>query len=152
MSLRRAYLILLRLYPREHRSCFAAEMAAVFAEGAVDRRRQGRASMARFTLTEMTGLVAGAWRERIAKLAHSLCHTGSYIDGRGLPDRLLMRPAGVAWESYYGSQTAGALAQEATVIIGPCLNAYQRFAFGSTLRRLVILACGTCRCGQAPVG
>jgi hypothetical protein len=145
------YSILLRLYPREYRMLFASEMTAVIAAAITDRWNEGRLPFISFALREVTGVVEGAGREQIAKLAHSLSHTSSYINGRGLPDRLLMRPAGIAWESYYGLFTTSALTQEATGGTGPCVNAYQRFAFGSTLRRLLILSFGTCRCGQAPL-
>jgi len=149
MSFRRAYEILLRFYPREHRRRFSAEMTAVFIEAEIHHTPDGWTALAGFVLKEMTGVLAGACREQIAKVAHSVCHTSSYISDRDLPNRLLMRPAGVAWEAHYESPRGCNLAREATQNVGPCLNAYQRFAFGSTLRRLIILACGGCRCGQA---
>jgi hypothetical protein len=96
MSLKRAYESLLRLYPRDYRARFAAEMSSAFDEAALERSRQGRISYARFASTELAGLAMGAAVEWIAKLT-----TDASVRGRSLPDRLLMRPPGVSWETHY---------------------------------------------------
>ncbi len=90
MSLRRIYRILLRSYPPDFKAFFAAEMTFAFDEGVIDCR--GRLSgLIAFMFAELTGLLSGACREWIARLAYSLSHTNSYINGRGLPDPLLMK-------------------------------------------------------------
>jgi hypothetical protein len=96
MTMKRAYEILLGLYPRDYRARFATEMSSAFEEASAERRRQGRVVYARFAISELTGLTIGAGIEWIAKLT-----TDSSIRGRSLPDRLLMRPPGVSWEAHY---------------------------------------------------
>jgi len=150
MGLRRIYCKLLQLYPPDYRALFAAEMAAAFDEAVIDRRRRPTGLIA-FMFAELTGLVMGACREWIARLAYSLSHSNGYIDGRGLPDPLLMRPAGIAWETHYGwgatrVAAAGRAAAGARHNVGPCLNAQQTFALASPFRRLAILICGCARC------
>jgi hypothetical protein len=146
MNFRAPYQIPLRLYPRDYRSLFAAEMLMVFEEMARERRRRGAAALVRFTLGEMLGLVAGAAAEWIAKLAYSVCHTNSYVAGHGGRDILRMRPAGVSWESFYGSESASAKAARGVNSI-VCVNAQQTFALGSHFRRLLMFASkGSCPC------
>jgi hypothetical protein len=58
--MKRAYDVLLRLYPREHRDQFAEEMTRVFEEASAERRALGWAWYVRFLLWEMSGLIAGA--------------------------------------------------------------------------------------------
>ena len=94
--MKRAYEALLRLYPYDYRALFAPEMSSAFEATANECRAQGGSIFVRFVLAELTGLVLGAWKEWIAKLT-----TGSAIRGRCLPDRRLMRPPGVPWDSYY---------------------------------------------------
>ena len=140
MSPKRAYRILLRLYPPDHRAVFGSEMLAAFDESAAERRRQGHAAFTRFILRELAGLVKGAGGEWLAKWLYGMRHSNSYISSRGLPDRLLMRPAGVGWDSFYLTHAAGASRLT-------CVNAQQTFAFASSLRRLLLLACGdSCQC------
>lgn len=72
--MKRAYELLLILYPRAHRAEFSDEMRQVFEAAAVERREQGRAAYAGFALSEILGLVVGAARawltpERAAQLA-----------------------------------------------------------------------------------
>ena len=100
--MRRAYEILLLLYPRDFRSSFGSEMLAAFESSAVEPRAQGR-TVYSFALKELIGLMIGAFAEWIAKLT-----TDSCLRGRSLPDRLMMRPPGVPWEAYYGSALADA--------------------------------------------
>jgi hypothetical protein len=90
------YRALLRLYPRDYRAAFAAEMSRAFGLAAGERRGQGRAAYLRFVLGESIGLIGGAASEWVAKLT-----TSRFIRGRSLPDRLKMRPPGVSWESFY---------------------------------------------------
>jgi len=140
MNSKRAYGLLLRLYPPDHRAVFASEMLATFDESAAAQRCQGRAIFARFILAELAGLVKGAGGEWLVKWSYNLRHSNSYISSRGLPDRILMRPAGVSWDSYYGPNSAKAHGLT-------CVNAQQTFAFGSSLRRLLLLACrDSCQC------
>lgn len=100
---RRAYDILLRLYPRDYRAMFAGEMRRAFAITSEERRSRGRSALVRFVACELTGLVKGVGAEWIAKLS-----TDGAIRGRTLPDRLHMRPPGVSWEAHY----AGAFPDE----------------------------------------
>jgi hypothetical protein len=64
-----AYRTLVRLYPREHRTWFGAEMQSVFDEAAREQRSRGRAAYLRFALAECAGLVIGSGRAWAAKLA-----------------------------------------------------------------------------------
>jgi hypothetical protein len=145
---------LLRLYPRDHRVVFAAEMVALFDEAVREQRRLGRGGSARFAIAELEGLLIGAAREWLAKLAYRVRHTNSYIDGRGLPDRLLMRPAGVSWEAYYsgglrygGFPEAKQAGSSGKPGAGACVNARQRFESGSSLVRLLLFTLGhSCQC------
>jgi hypothetical protein len=95
--MRRAYETLLRLYPRDFRAAFTSEMWAAFANSAAERRAQGRAIYFRFAFNELIGVLTGAIVEWVAKLT-----TDTSLRGRSLPDRLMMRPAGVSWEDHYG--------------------------------------------------
>ena len=90
------YRTLLRLYPRDYRAAFAAEMSRAFHLAARERRGQGRAAYVGFVLRELTSLMTGAAAEWIAKFT-----TSGFVRGRSLPDRLKMRPPGVSWESFY---------------------------------------------------
>jgi hypothetical protein len=64
-----AYKSLLRLYPLDHRARFNAQMLSDFQEVADECRSEGRGSFVRFVLAELSGLVAGAGVEWIAKLS-----------------------------------------------------------------------------------
>jgi hypothetical protein len=132
------YKVFLRLYPRDYSDFFGAEMLSTFIDSLEGHRREGSAALARFEFVELGGLIRGAMFEWIAKIAHSVYHSSSYIENTCLPDRHLMRPAGVARELYFGHQTsiASRLGDE-----GMCVNAHQRFVFASPLKRLVILVC-----------
>lgn len=72
--MKRAYELLLILYPRAHRLEFSEEMRQVFEAAAAERREQGRAAYLGFALAELGGLIGGAARawltsERAAQLA-----------------------------------------------------------------------------------
>src|SRR5579872_1202015 len=95
----RTYNALLRLYPRDYRAAFSSEMSRAFENAANERRQRGGLAYPWFLTTELSCLAIGAAGEWIAKLT-----TSSFIRGRALPDRLRMRPAGVAWESYYAGE------------------------------------------------
>lgn len=65
MFLRRLYSTLLEMYPAGFRAQFGAEMADVFAQAAAHAGGQGRARLLRFVMKELSGLIAGAMRERV---------------------------------------------------------------------------------------
>ena len=93
------YRALLHLYPRDYRALFADEMSNAFAEAAAEKHEAARLG---FAVREFVGLMFGASAEWIAKFS-----TDPSIRARTLPDRVKMRPPGVAWETYY----AGSFAQ-----------------------------------------
>ena len=66
--MRRIYGALLRLYPRDHRTLFAAEMLTVFEKAAEERQGRGWAVFIRFSLAEVIGLLTGAGAQWIARL------------------------------------------------------------------------------------
>ena len=77
---------LIRLYPRDHRTRFGAEMQSVFEEAAHEHRRHGWTAYLRFALAEYAGLVIGSGAAWAIKLA-----------GRGyVRDPRLIRAASVA--------------------------------------------------------
>jgi hypothetical protein len=90
MTLKRAYRILLHLYPADYRAMFAAEMARAF-DRLVEQRHDRRA-------VELLGVIAGAAREWIAKWT-----TDPSVRGRSLPDLRMMRPPNVSKELWYRS-------------------------------------------------
>ncbi len=96
MKRKRAYRALLRLYPMDYRTCFAAEMLSAFEAAANERRKQGMLRSGHFVLAELAGLLRGAAAEWMAKLS-----TDSSIRGRCLPDRRMMRPPGVTQEQWF---------------------------------------------------
>jgi hypothetical protein len=83
--MKRAYTILLRLYPRDYRAMFGREMRHSFEMAANERRA-----------AELMGLLTGAVREWIAKLT-----TDKSVRGRVLPDLVMMRPPGVTREVHF---------------------------------------------------
>ena len=85
--MRGVYEFLLRLYPREVRTAFTAEMSALFFQLAEDRRREGWAAFARFVLAEMSGLLVGA------AVAH-------HARRQRILDLRMMRPPDVPREDY----------------------------------------------------
>jgi len=165
VTLLRIYNLLLRLYPREYGALFGAEMSAVFAKAARDRGRRGWIATICFFLAEVTGLGLAVAHEWAAKIAYLLSHSTSYIDGRCLPNPLLMRAPGVSWLQHYGwgasdaaaaqgedDGTAGSLwdGEGTNEQFGnrqaPCMNANQTFALASPIRRLIILIVGFREC------
>ena len=84
----RAYEILLRLYPRNHRVAFAREMSAVFALHLQDRRKLGWASVVTFLIAELFGVVREAAVVRLAR------------ERAGSLDLTPMRPPEISCESY----------------------------------------------------
>jgi hypothetical protein len=164
MTFQRIYNLLLRIYPAEYRALFGAEMSTVVGKMTQDRRCQGRIATAHFFLVEIMGLLLGAACEWIAKLAYSVSHSVNYIDGRGLPDPLLMRAPGVSWLQHYrlgrsgaaaaqveddgaaGSSRDGCATDERLGHQDACVNAYQTFALASPIRRLAILIAGSREC------
>jgi hypothetical protein len=66
--MRRAYCILLRLYPREYRRLFGKEMLSVFTRMAEERRVQPWWPYARFLFNEFIGLLSGACGERLRRV------------------------------------------------------------------------------------
>jgi hypothetical protein len=101
MSPRQAYDILLRLYPRDYRVSFSAEMVTAFEAAAEERRERGRAVFIRFVLAELIGLVIGVGAEWTAKFT-----SASFTRGRCLPDLVVMRPPGVARKQWFGVQSS----------------------------------------------
>ena len=87
--MKRAYVIPLRLYPRDYRAMFAQEMFRAFEIAATD-------ASTFFVLKELLGLFKGALSEWVAKLT-----TDKTIRGRVLPDLVMMRPPGVAREVHF---------------------------------------------------
>jgi hypothetical protein len=94
---KRAYTALLRLYPRDYRTKFAAEMLAAFEEGAAEQRARGRAAGVPFALVELISLLLGAGAEWGAKFI-----SDRSTRGRCLPDWRMMRPPGVTREEWFG--------------------------------------------------
>ena len=90
MTMKRAYLTLLRLYPADYRAMFAAEMTRAF-DRLVEERRLRLSE-------ELTGVISGAAREWIAKWT-----TDPVLRGRSLPDLRLMRPPNISKELWYRS-------------------------------------------------
>jgi hypothetical protein len=88
--MKRAYTILLRLYPRDYRAMFGREMRLSFEMAANERRAAERRA------AELMGLLTGAVREWIAKLT-----TDKAVRGRVLPDLMMMRPPGVPTEIHF---------------------------------------------------
>ena len=70
--------ILLRLYPRDYRTLFAAEMQAAFEIAAQEQ-----------PVTEIIGLLRGAAAEWMAKRT-----SNPWVRARFLPDPVKMRPPG----------------------------------------------------------
>ncbi len=63
----RIYQALLRLYPRDLRELFSAEMTSTFAESAEEFRSRGWAPWIAFVLRELSSLVTGAATEWIGR-------------------------------------------------------------------------------------
>jgi hypothetical protein len=79
MEMRQIYAALLRLYPKDHRTRFAAEMLNVFEKAAEQRGGEGRLALVRFVQSEFIGVMFGAGAAWIAKST-----AGSSARGRSL--------------------------------------------------------------------
>lgn len=94
--MKKAYILLLRLYPRDYRAMFAREMLNAFEINANEIGAGGRTALFRFVAAELIGLAKGAVSEWIAKLT-----TDKSVRGRALPDVMMMRPPGVPREVHF---------------------------------------------------
>jgi hypothetical protein len=86
MKLTRIYRLLLRLYPKDHREQFGAEMESVFEEAAEEWRGRGPTVHAAFRIREFAGLLAGAAAARFGKLVRRLAAGHAIEDPVVLPD------------------------------------------------------------------
>ena len=136
-----AYKALLRLYPPEYREIFANEMLSVFEEVLQEHRRRGALRLLSFLFTELVSIINGALKEWIARFTYSLYHSNSYISRSCMPNRLLMRHAGVAREAYFVEAKPGGKNLMIPDDSGMCVNVHQRFVSASPLRRLFMLTC-----------
>lgn len=66
MFLRKAYSMILGLYPIDFQAQFGDEMAAVFQQAAAEHRQSGYVDLLLFALREMFGLIAGAARAQVS--------------------------------------------------------------------------------------
>lgn len=96
MNTRRAYRTLLRLYPWDYRTRFAAEMSNAFENAGEERGGRGGPVFVRFLFIELVGLILGAGAEWTAKMT-----TDRSVRGRCLPDLRMMRPPGVPRELWF---------------------------------------------------
>ena len=101
MELKRAYDILLRLYPADYRALFDDEMLTAFEEAAEERRERGRAVFARFVLAELASLVIGAGAEWSAKFTQDARRSNISASAKAHRLLLKMRPLGVSRDSFY---------------------------------------------------
>ncbi len=101
MKTKRAYDTLLRLYPADFRTRFAAEMRSTFEEEATERRKRGMLRSVHFASAELLGLLMGAAAEWMAKVS-----TDSAVRGRCLPDLRMMRPPGVTQKLWFAGTCA----------------------------------------------
>lgn len=67
--MRTVYDWLLRLYTEEHRRRFGEEMAFVFEQVEAERANQGPITLASFYLREISGVLGGAWHERLQEFS-----------------------------------------------------------------------------------
>jgi hypothetical protein len=134
------YKVLLRIYPPEYLEAFANEMLEAFDEALQERSRKGAASLLSFLFGELFSILKGAMSEWAARVTYSIYHSSSYVSRSCQANRLLMRPAGVARESYF--LTTSSVSEESLIDdSGMCVNVHQRFVSASPLRRLVMLTC-----------
>jgi hypothetical protein len=87
--MKRAYSILLRLYPAEYRALFQNEMLAIIEEAAAERR--GRFAYIWFSLRELAGLACGGGLEWIAKCGRSDRYLDSVPAGMDRAEFLIRR-------------------------------------------------------------
>ena len=136
-----AYKALIRIYPPEYREMFAEEMLVAFQETLQEQSRRSGTSLLSFLLMELLGILKGACSEWLARFTYSLYHSSSYMRRSCLPNRILMRPAGIDKEAYFLDAATNTTRTVADSDTGMCLNVHQRFVLASPLRRLVMLAC-----------
>ena len=137
----RAYKALLQVYPPEYREMFAHEMLDAFEAVFHERSRRGPSSLLLFLFLELVSILKGASTEWIARFNYSIYHSSSYLSRSCLPNRLLMRPAGVAREAYFLELAPGGKRSAPADYNGMCLNVHQRFVSASPIRRLLMLTC-----------
>jgi hypothetical protein len=91
MKLRRIYMVLLGLYPRDYVASFGAEMLSTSEMLAEEHRGRGRAAFVRFAMAELIGLIVGAAVEWMAKFRTNRSVAGACVDrsGRSMPDEVL---------------------------------------------------------------
>ena len=124
MHCKAVYRALLRLFPKDYRSWFEAEMLDAFERASREQRAKSRFAYVRFVCVELAGLMMTWPVEWIAKLTAS-----SSVRARSVPDLRMMRPAGVPKEMWFGSAMAGRPAVPEEVV-----QAEQRVEF--CLRRM----------------
>jgi len=136
-----AYKTLLRVYPPEYREMFAHEMLDAFEGAFQERWRGGKSSLLLFLFLELVSILKGALTEWIARFTYSIYHSSSYLSRSCLPNRLLMRPAGVAREAYFFESAMGSKQPAPADDKNMCLNIHQRFVSASPITRLLMLTC-----------
>ena len=137
----RVYKALLRIYPKEYREMFASEMLDAFADVFQECSLKGTSSLLLFLFLELVSILKGASTEWIARFNYSIYHSSSYLSRSCLPNRLLMRPAGIAREAYFLEVAPGSKRSAPADYNGMCLNVHQRFVSASPIRRLLMLTC-----------
>ena len=137
----RAYEALLQIYPREYREMFAHEMLDAFDDVFHERCRLGASSLLLFLFMELISILKGASTEWIDRFTYSIYHSSNYLSKSCLPNRLLMRPAGIARDAYFFSSAPGIKRSAPADDRGMCLNVHQRFVSASPIRRLLMLTC-----------
>lgn len=101
--MRQAYKLLLQLYPADYRASLAAEMLATFEEASEERRDCGWLVFGRFAFEEVTGVVVGATKEWIARIANNVLYPDRSSSPADAARRLLekMRTPWVSSESFF---------------------------------------------------
>lgn len=135
----RAYEALLQIYPPEYRAMFAREMLDAFEDLFQERSRLGSSSLLLFLFMELVSILKGASTEWIDRFSYSIYHSNNYLSRSCLPNRLLMRPAGIAREVYFFESAPGTKRSAPADDSGMCLNVHQRFVSASPIRRLLML-------------
>src|SRR5262245_36000854 len=133
----RAYKALLQIYPPEYRAMFAGEMLVAFEVLSRERSRLGASSQFLFLFMDLGSILKGASTKWIDRFTYSIYHSSSYLSRSCLPNRLLMRPAGIAREVYFFESDPGSKRLAPADDSGMCLNVHQRFVSSSPIRRLL---------------
>ena len=137
----RAYEALLQIYPPEYRAMFAREMLDAFEDLFQEHSGLGASSLLLFLFKELVSMLKGASTEWIDRFTYSIYHSSNYLSRSCLPNRLLMRPAGIAREVYFFESAPGSKRSAPAADSGMCLNVHQRFVSASPIRRLLMLTC-----------